>query len=217
MSKEIHTPIRITRTPIIVERLPWDEVYEKFVKLIRFAAKNVNNTFHTEGVEDLFQEGQIVLYRCWLFYGDKDMSNFSTIFKAALWRKLREISGKKRHFTVDFETMTEKGLEPGYEPDFESQIDDSLNLQKLADLLKDKPVAMTILKEFISPGERTLWESRMDFARKETLKNQNYSISLPSSVIPNRKTIRRGMEIGEVKFNQAFNELKTAMRQVYGN
>ena len=110
-----------------MERLSWDDVYEKFVKLIKFAAKNVYNTFQTESAEDLFQEGQLVLYRCWLFYGDKDMSNFSTIFKSALWRKLREISGRKRHFTVDFETMSEKGLEPGYEPDYDVKIDDSLS------------------------------------------------------------------------------------------
>ena len=199
-----------------MERLSWDDVYEKFVKLIKFAAKNVYNTFQTESAEDLFQEGQLVLYRCWLFYGDKDMSNFSTIFKSALWRKLREISGRKRHFTVDFETMSEKGLEPGYEPDYDVKIDDSLKLQKLTELLQDKPIALTILKEFIAPGERTLWESRMDYARKEMLKNQNFSIALPSSILPSRKTIRRGMEIGEVKFNKAYNELKTAMRQVYG-
>lgn len=208
-------PIKVERVPIMEERLPWDEVYEKFVNYIKFAAGSVWNQFQTESAEDLFQEGQLLMYRCWLLYGNKSMDEFSPIFKASLWRRLREVSGKKRHPTVDFDTLLEAGAEPGYEKDMDEEIDESERFHKLVDMLSDQPIALTILKEFISPGDRTLWEAQMERARKATLQDQNYAVVVPSSVQPTKRTIRRGMEISMSKFDQHFAILKDAMRQVY--
>lgn len=211
----MRVPIKIERIPIQENRLPWDDVYDKFVNYIKFAASSVYNQFQTESAEDLFQEGQLVMYRCWLLYGDKSIEEFGPIFKASLWRKLREISGKKYHPTVDFDTLTEAGVEPGYEKDIDAEIDESERFHKLVDMLADQPIALTILKEFIAPGDRTLWEAQMECARKKMLQNQNYAVVVPSSVQPTKKTIRRGMEISMAKFDQHFAILKNAMREVY--
>lgn len=211
------TPIKIKRTPIIIERLPWDTIYEKFINLIKFAASSVFNTFKTIETEDLFQEGQLILYKCWIMYGDRDESQFSSIFKASLWRKLRELSGKKHHFTVDFDTLAENGEEPGYENDFDLQIDDEEKLTRLAEKLRENPIALTILREFLNPSERTLWEIKMEIARKKTLKNQNYRVVIPTTISPSKKTIQRGMDISKVLFNKEFELLKEAVKEIYVN
>lgn len=205
----------VQRSPILIERLPWDEVYEKFVSLIKFAAGSVYNQFRTVEAEDLFQEGQLVLYRCWTLYGDKGWSEFSPIFKASLWRKLREISGRKQHYTVDFDTLIEEGNEPGYDVDFDTDIDDEEKLTRLAESLRDNPVALTILREFLNPSERTLWEGKMEIARKEMLRSQNYNVMIPKTVSPSRKAIKRGMEISQLKFDKGFDALKAAVKEVY--
>ena len=205
----------VQRTPIIIERLPWAEVYEKFVSLIRYAASSVYNQFKTVESEDLFQEGQLILYRCWTLYGDRDWNQFTPMFKASLWRKLREISGKKRHYTIDLDTMAESGFEPGYDVDFDTNIDDEEKLTRLAESLRDNPIALTILKEFLRPSERTLWESKMEIARKEMLRSQNYNVLVPTEIGPTKKSIKRGMGISQLKFDQGWNDLKTAMKEVY--
>lgn len=211
----MRVPIKVNRLPIMKERLDWDSVYDKFVNYIKFAASSVYNQFQTESAEDLFQEGQLMMYRCWLLYGNKPIEEFGPIFKASLWRKLREVSGKKHHPTVDFDTLIEAGAEPGYEKDMDVEIDESERFHKLVDMLSDQPIALTILKEFIAPGDRTLWEAQMERARKEMLQNQNYAVVVPSSIQPTKKTIRRGMEISMAKFDQYFAILKNAMREVY--
>lgn len=215
MATPTRVSIKVNRIPIMKERLVWDEVYEKYVNYVKFASSSVYNQFQTESAEDLFQEGQLMLYKCWLMYGNKSLDEFGPIFKASLWRKLREISGKKQHNIVDFDTLIEAGAEPGYEKDLDAEIDDSNKLHKLVDMLSDQPIALTILREFISPSDRTLWETQMERARKQTLQNQNYAVVVPSSLQPTKKTIRRGMEISMAKFDQYFAILKDAMRQVY--
>lgn len=208
-------PIKVERCPIQENRLPWEEVYEKYVNYIKFAASSVWNQFQTESSEDLFQEGQLVLYRCWLLYGNKPWSDFGPMFKASLWRELRKVSGKKALFTTDFDTLIESGAEPGYERDIDRDIDEATRLKQLVQLLADQPIALTILREFISPGNRTLWEAQMEQARKATLQNQNYKVVVPSTIQPTKKTICRGMEISRSKFEEHFRILKGAMRQVY--
>ena len=211
------TPIKIKRTPVIIERLPWSNIYEKFINLIKFAASSVFNTFKTIETEDLFQEGQLILYKCWIMYGDRDEAQFSALFKAALWRKLRELSGKKQHFTIDFDTLAENGEELGYETDIDLQIDDEEKLTRLAEKLRDNPIALTILKEFLKPSERTIWEIKMEIARKQTLKNQNYHVIVPKTISPSKKTIQRGMDISKALFNQEFEILKEAVKEIYIN
>lgn len=205
----------VTRSPIIIERLPWNEVYDKFVSLIKFAARSVFNQFKTVEAEDLFQEGQLILYRCWTLYGDKGWNEFTPIFKASLWRKLREISGKKHHYTVDFDTLIEEGDEPGYTTDFDTNLDDEEKLTRLAESLRDNPIALTILREFLNPSERTLWEGKMEIARKEMLRAQNYNVMIPKTISPSRKAIKRGMEISQLKFDQGFDALKKAAKEIY--
>ena len=55
----------------------------------------------------------------------------------------------------------------------------------------------------------------MEVARKEMLRSQNYNVMVPKNVSPSKKAIKRGMEISQVKFDQGFDALKAAMKEVY--
>ena len=180
---------------------------------IKYAASVTFNQFKTESAEDLFQEGQLVLYRCWSLYrNEKSECDLHKLIKTSIWRKLQEVSGKHRFNTVDIPTLQECGHEPGYETDWDTPIDEQNNLQKVAQLLVDEPIALTILKEFINPSARTLW---MDMERKAMLRAQGYEVVVPLTIQPTKRAIQRAMEISPSKFEWHFKTFKEALDVVY--
>lgn len=212
------TPIIIQRVPITIQRIPWDEVYDKFIKLIYFAARQVFNQYHTEPIEDLEQEGQLILYRCWLLYGDRSWEDFTPAFKASLWRKLREVSRKLRP-TPDLETMTEYGDEPNIEIDFDTMLEDNIKLRKIYNMIGDYPLVKTIFQEFMSPSEETVWEGKMDWARKHMLMSLGHNVIVPKSVLITKKAIKRMLNKKGVlcsEIDKAISKLQAILADVYG-
>lgn len=208
----LRKPIQgIERIPIRVERIPWDDVYKKYVNYIKFAAKSTEQDYNNNMAEDLFQEGQLVMYNCYLLYGDKPMEEFGAILKASVWRKMREICNKKQFIQVDIEDA----YDIGYDEDTVEDIYQEQKLAHLASMLKDNPIALTILREFVFPSVRTLWEAKMDVARKEMLRSQDYKVSVPKCVQPTKLSIWRAMEIPKSKFEQHFKDLKEAVLTAY--
>lgn len=216
------TPITgIVRLPIIgvetsepQEELSWDEIYDKLVNYIKFASKQVASQYNTGCVnssEDLFQEGQLLLYHCYTVYKDRDMNQFSALFKASLWRKLREIGKKKQFIQVDIE----EAYDLGYSDDVVEDMYNEYKLQQLAEMLESEPIALTILKEFVNPSSRTLWEASMDVARKQTLKDQNYSVAVPKSIQIKGVHIQRALEIPKKTFTDNFKLVKNVVTKVY--
>lgn len=209
------TPITgIQRTPVVLEELNWDEIYEKLVNYIKFAAKNVSDQYGTEGwqnVEDLFQEGQLLLYHCYTVYKYKPLNEFEALFKASLWRKLREIARKPQFTTVDIEDA----YDIGYSDDVTEDIYQEFKLQQMAEMLESTPIALTILKEFINPSTRTLWEASMDVARKQTLKDQDYGVAVPKTITVKGVHIQRALEIPKTVFAENFQTVKQVVRKVY--
>lgn len=216
-----HVPVTgIERTPILeaelepVEELQWDDVYSSFVNYIKFASKQVSSQ-STPGAlnsaEDLFQEGQLLLYHCYTLYKHKPLTEFSPLFKASLWRKLREISGRKVFIQVDLEDA----YDLGYSENVVEDIYNEYKLQQVASMLEDCPEALTIFKEFVNPSTRTIWEAEMDVARKMTLRDQNYKISVPRTVRIKGVHIQRALEISKGKFNEYFALVKKCVSSVY--
>ena len=203
-----------------MQRIPWEEVYAKYVNYIKYAASRTflkfqSNAFKVNSPEDLFQEGQLVMYKCWIAYGDKPADELAKLIKAAVWRRMQELAGKKQFFTTDFDTLQQQGQEPGYEKDFALSLESEESLQKVAELLKDEPIALTILKEFVNPSQRTIWEAKMDVERKQQLRDQNYIVVVPTSVQPTKRAIQRAMEISKLSFDTNFKILKNALAQVF--
>lgn len=218
----IRIPITgINRMPIVGiptedtgEELSWDEIYEQLVNYIKFAAKQVSGQYQTGVVysaEDLFQEGQLVLYDCYLKYKHKPMNQFSALFKTSLWRKLRELGRKPQFIQVNIEDA----YDIGYSDSVVEELYEEYKLQQLAEMLESQPIALTILKEFINPSSRTVWEAKQDVARKEMLKSQNFNISVPKSVSIKGVHIQRALEIPKTTFTENFKIVKNLVNQVY--
>lgn len=226
------TPIvGITRTPVVgiqrtpitgIERKPitqgeplnWDEIYKNLVNYIKFAAKQVGSQYGVSGylsTEDLFQEGQLLLYHCYTVYQYKPMNEFEALFKTSLWRKLREIGRKPQFNTVDIEDA----YDIGYSDDVTETIYEEFKLQQMAEMLESSPIALTILKEFINPSSRTLWEASMDVARKQMLQDQDYNIAVPKSIAVKGVHIQRALEIPKNMFAENFQRVKQVVGTVY--
>ena len=212
------TPITgIVRTPIFENPvLVWDEIYDKLVNYIKFASRQVSEQYQTGAVdsaEDLFQEGQLLLYHCYELYKNKPLNEFCALFKSSLWRKLRDIGSRKAFIQVDIE----EAYELGYTDSVAEDMYEEYKLKHLADMLESNPLALTILKEFINPSDRTVWEAQMDVARKSMLREQNYKVSVPSSVEIKAVYIQRAMEITKARFNEALKFVKQCVSEVYQN
>lgn len=205
----------VKRIPIIVDKTPWDGVYKKYINYIKYAAGVVYRTFLTESTEDLIQEGQLVLYKCWVYYGNKPEDELAKIIKASIWRRLQEVSGKCRFQTIDIETLHDQGREPGYVEDWDELLHQKDCLQKAAQLLVDEPVALTILKEFINPSDRTLWEAKMDRERKAMRRAQGESVMVPATIQPTRRAVQRAMELPRNKFEEHLKTVKEAVTVIY--
>lgn len=194
--------------------MSWDYIYEKLVNYIKFASKQTSEQYSARAdnsPEDLFQEGQIILYKCWVKYGTKDEEEFSRIFKTSLWRELRNICNKKQISQVDLDAV----YNVGYEPSFVEELDTNAKLREVAEELSDNPIALTILKEFINPSTRTMWEAQADFNRKNCLQAQELVKYQAKEVIIRKKHIQRALEIPTSKFESAFREVKNTINLVF--
>lgn len=217
----VRTPIiGIKRTPVITgitsskEELQWDDIYTSLVNYIKFAAKQVssqsnNSTLHS--AEDLFQEGQLLLYRCFNLYKHKDINEFKALFKSSLWRRLRDLGGRKAPIQVDIEDA----FDVGYTGSVVEDLYNEQKLQQVADMLESSPIALTIFKEFVNSSKRTLWEAEMDVARRMTLKDQNFKVSIPSTITVKGVHIQRAMELPKGKFNEQLKLVKDCVAKVY--
>ena len=226
--KQINLIVRIpitgiVRMPIVgiisecSGELQWDDVYSTLVNYIKYASKQVSGQYGGSVIsssEDLFQEGQLLLYHCFTLYKEKPMNQFSALFKASLWRKLRDIAGreKKRGFDrIDIEDA----YDIGYSEDVVANSYAEYKLPQAAEMLESSPIALTILKEFVNPSVRTLWEASMDIARKQMLKEQEQSVAVPKSMTVRGIHIQRALEIPKPQFNQGFRQVKEVVSSIF--
>lgn len=225
MNEIVRIPILgIKREPIIGlppegGELKWDDIYSSLVNYIKYAAKQVSGQYGTFGAaasDDLFQEGQLLLYQCFTIYKQKPMNQFSPLFKASLWRKLRDIAGKEQKQTFGVVDI-EEAYDIGYSDSVVEDIYEEYKLQQAAELLESTPIALTILKEFVNPSTRTLWEVNMDVARKSMLKTQGKSVAIPKTMNIKGIHIQRALEIPKTQFTDNFKLVKDVISRVFLN
>lgn len=194
--------------------IKWDVVYDKLVNYIKFASKQVSEQYQMSGMysaEDLFQEGQLILFECFKKYKHKPENEFYALFKSSMWRRMRDLGAKKTLNQVDIEDAYDLGYTDTVVEDLYTEY----KLQHLASMLEDNPLALTILKEFVNPSKRTVWEAKMDIARKSMLKEQNYSVAVPKTIEIKSSHIQRAMEITKVEFNKALKVVKECLSREY--
>ena len=193
--------------------LNFNEIYKELTNYIKFASKQVflQNKNTVVSAEDLYQEGLLLLCECFKKYSDKDKTEFLTIFKTSLWRKLRDICFKKSCVCLDLELA----YDLGYTQDIVNDIYEEYKLKQIAELLKDDIIALTILKEFINPSKRTIWEAQMELNRKEMLKLQGSRNTAPRMVKIKSTHIKNAMGIKGTEFKKSYDLVKTMVSKVY--
>lgn len=186
----------------------FNEVRDKIDNYIKFAAgKTASSQLSLSNhisAEDLYQEGNMLLLKCFEKYKHKGQEELLTIFKTSLWRHLRQIVNKPSHTVVDIE----EAYDLGYTEDVVEKMFVECGLEHLEEMLKHDEIAQAILRELIQPSEKTIWEAHMDIARKKMLKSQGKRVNVPQSARVKMTHIRRSLEITQKKFDQGIAEVR---------
>lgn len=192
-------------------KLTWDAVVLQFKDLVKFAAKQQVQNRGVDSmlsVEDVYQEGMIKLYDCWVkwcFERNKDMDEFGPIFRKSLFRCVRNASPKKHKFT-DIEDA-ENTLEDVSTEDVTEKLYRQKGLSDLMDSL-DNSVARKILMELIDPSARTLFEVWADISRKKMLKSQGKRVNIPKDNTIRMKHIIRSIGVSQKQYDIAMIEIR---------
>lgn len=195
-------------------RMTWDIQYGALNNYIKFAAAQVVSGLPSAmlGADDLYQEGLILLYQCFEQYRLKPESEFQTLFKTSLWRKLRGFCYKKPEVkTVDLDEI----FDLGYSDTTISDMYDEYRLNQAIELLKSCPLAVKILEEVLYPSRGFVEALDMDMARKETIKDQGYNIHVPNELQFRKDVLRKYLGIAENEFSDAFKQLQSVIYKIY--
>lgn len=219
----IREPIALNlREPIVLHQrqaihkndpLDWDKVYGQFDNYIKYAAKQVSTTSTSviASAEDLYQEGLLLLWKCFEQYKYKDFTEFCYIFKASIWRQLRGLGRKFEFNVIDIE----EAYDVGYSEDMLEEIYDEYRMKQVMDMLKDSPVAVTILTELLTPSNGTFKQCEMDMARKETIQRQGYRVNVPSSLEVKGIHIQRALNLSKELYVENLRLIRKIVYKVY--
>lgn len=215
----IRTPITGLRTPIKLEDvvepdMNWDTQYKKLNNYIKYVAGQVVSGLPSAmmSAEDLYQEGLILLYNCFEKYKFKTEKEFHAIFKASCWRLLKGFCYKKKELQqVDLDTV----YDLGYDDNAIIDMYEEFRIQQVVELLAGDQTAINILKEIISPSEKTVYEMQMDYYRKECLKAQGKKSCVPSEMEIKPVILRKSLGLTEKEFSTAFKKLQSEVYAVY--
>lgn len=208
--------------------LTFEETTSKFSNLIHFVTKKYIPNSRAYDRNDFYQDGLIVLYKCWSKYRDKPIEEFKTIFSVSLKRllcnKIKKGNLDSRQVSYNNIVMLQDGDISDSEYDGENgKLDDNLNnvyvqegLLQLQDLLADNVLASAILKELLAPSDRTIWELNMDKARKKMLHDQGHNeVRLTRSMDLRMHHIARALGISINDLNKGLKEIREQAYNVF--
>lgn len=203
-------------------KLSWDVVLTQFDRLIKFASgqqvqKNYLDTMMCS--EDLYQEGLIKLYDCWMKWcnnpdTNKDMDEFGAIFKKSLFRAVRKGSGRKKDYTgapvefVDLEgSVLENLIMDETTEDAVERMAREKSIENLMEMLGSE-TSKKILAEIMEPSNNTLYEVWADVARKKMLKSQGKRVNVPKDNTVRMKHIIRSLGLTTKQYDISMSEIK---------
>lgn len=220
----------VTRTPVVGERTPiilnqrtpiylhpaleWDDVYNKYNNLVKFAAKQVadqNPDKPMVTAEDLYQEGLMLLWKCFDKYKYKPLEEFGYIFKASVWRLMRNQASEADQGTDDIDEAIDIGVS-------DSTWDDmweDYRIKQVIELLEGHPVAIDILREFITPSQDCLRECEQDADRKDMLKKMGKRVNVPTTLEVKGIHIQRVLKLTKELYNQNMRLIQQSVYKVY--
>lgn len=194
--------------------LSWERVLEQFESLIKFAARQQVQTHATDNMmsaEDLYQDGMIKLYDCWKIWcvgKNKDMNEFSPIFKKSLFREMAQrgnIAPSKPKCVNIEENMLENML--SISDDTVENIYLITNISRLQNSLSGD-ISKSLVEELYRPSTRTLFEVWADTQRKLMLKSQGKRVNIPKDATIRMKHIIRSLGITLKQYDTAMEEIK---------
>lgn len=195
-------------------RMTWDIQYQALNNYIKFAAAQVVPGLPSSamGVDDLYQEGLILLYQCFEKYKLKPEVEFQALFKASLWRKLRGFCYKKPEVkTVDLDEI----FDLGYSDTVVSDMYEEYRIQQVLELIHSSPIAVKIFQEILYPSKGFVEALDMDMARKETIRDQGYGVHVASELQFKKGVLRKHLGLSENEFMDAFKQLQASIYEVY--
>jgi hypothetical protein len=192
-------------------KITWEQAVDQFDNLIKFAARQQieNNTVDSAvSAEDLYQEGMIKLYDCWVKWcveRGKDMDEFGPIFRKSLFRKVKQC-GKRQKSMVDIDAAANI-LEDTNSEDTVERMHREEGLDTLKGILSND-IAKQLLAELIQPSARTLFEAHADKQRKEMLKSQGHKVNVPKDNTVRMKHIKKSLGISTKQYDTAMTEIR---------
>lgn len=193
-------------------KLSWEQVVEQFKDLIKFAAKQEvqNNPSDTMiSVEDLYQEGMMKLYDCWVIWcvgKNKDMDEFGPIFRKSLFRAVKRKRGTQYNH-IDLQDAVNVITDGTTPEDTIEEMYRNHGISHLREMLSSD-VAKRLLDELLEPSERAVWEAWADKARKEMLKSLGKKVNVPKDTRVKVKHIMRAMGISTKQYDMAMLEIR---------
>lgn len=193
-------------------KLTWDMVVKQFERLVKFAAKQYvqNNSADTMiSAEDLYQEGMIKLYDCWMKWcmdKNKDMDEFGPIFRKSLFRQVKNKGGRVKFSFIDLEDAV-SNLEGDNGEDIVHSMYMQEGIKHLRETLHSEE-AKLIIDELVSPSPRTMYEAWADKCRKEMLKSQGKRVNVPKDMSIKMKHIKKALGITKKQYDNAMEEIK---------
>ncbi|WIT26458.1 hypothetical protein [Bacillus phage SPO1L4] len=205
-------------------KLTWEDVYEQFKNLIKFAARQQMENHGADTMmsrQDLEQEGLLKLYDCWekwCFKENKDMDEFGPIFRKSLFRKVKQSggTGKALGFVAidDEDNPLENMLKDENTVDVVEKMHFSEGLKKLKDTL-ESDISKSLLEEIINPSDQTIYNVLIDIERKKMLKSQGHRVNVPKDTTVRMKHIVQTLGISNKQYDSAIEEIREAAHYLH--
>lgn len=193
--------------------LDLDAGIAQFENLVKYAAKKVSDSSKLDAaidVQDLYQEGIVLLLEHLEKYKEKTVEEFKLIFSTSLFRHLYKKARNHNFVTVELDTV----YELGYTEDVVNEMYTEYIINQLKDLLSGDKVVLSILQELLQPSEKVIWEMTMDIARKKMLKSQGKKVNLFQNIKVKMIHIKRALGITQKRLDEGLIIIRKTTRQL---
>jgi len=202
--------------------MDFSSVVNTYSKLISVASRQYKDRIATSVLskEDLYQEGQMLLWKVYLKYKDKAQNNpdeFKAIFVSSLYRHMYTLVNNQKttisldNLLVDADFSWDDSL--AYLDDTFGNMWVECVLQQVRDLLADNEVALEVLSNILNPSSAVIWEMHMDYARKKTISMQGSTLRVNEVNMVKVLHIQRALKITEKKMANTMSRIKAVYRQ----
>lgn len=190
----------------------WDSLYNKVNNLIKFMSKRgrtMKSVLNTP--EDLYQEGQIYLYKLYEMYKyDKTEKDIIALFKTSFTRYIRDMYEKHEFTVVDLEDAYEIGITD----DIVNEIYEAYFIEQVQSLLQNSPIATIIFNELIEPSDKLVDFVLEEFERKQKEKAEGKRKQAPRFIRVKSSHIMQVHNITRRDYSKGLGEIKQAYIQV---